>query len=336
MSTAFSRGRSPNSGPALVAVSTAAVVTLIAFAALFAHTWWTGRQQAELARQFGQEVNDIEWLMRASMLSPPHDITADLLLIEDRMAGVERVMRGAGAFAQGPGLYALGRGELARGDPLAATARLEEAWNANYREPEVAYALGLAMAMSYQRELEALAAISGKTDREARYLRAIGEDPSAALEQANEQIDRALELNPTHTGFLICKIDMVLLAARAGLSRGLDPTPHLDAVETIAAEHLVGDLHSPEFALAAARSYYIEARWLDSRGLDPGPSRQAGLDACALALTRNGQHGESLAVKALLELSDDAGGDLRAAAEANALDGNPLLDWMYGFSVGGS
>lgn len=129
---------------ALVALASAAAIVVIAVLSL----WWRGRidaaNQTTLAVQFGRAVNEMESVVRYAYMLPEHVVDAHVLLA-DRMADVTKTMKQFGKIGDGPGNYALGRGELAEEDYNAALMRLQEAWDSNYHAPEVAYALGRAL-----------------------------------------------------------------------------------------------------------------------------------------------------------------------------------------------
>jgi serine/threonine-protein kinase len=111
-----------------------------------------GARQAELATRFGLEAKGLESLMRLERLMPPHDLRPAEARLREGMAGIQRDMNTLGRAAQGPGHYALGRVALVLREDEAAQKHLEQAWDLGFRTPEAAYALGLAVARSYERE----------------------------------------------------------------------------------------------------------------------------------------------------------------------------------------
>jgi serine/threonine-protein kinase len=116
----------------------------------------TALTQARLAQSFGQEVERNDAVGRYSALLPLHDTRRERRLVEERMAEISREMQALGAVAEGPGHYALGRGWLTLERPDEAQKELLKAWAAEYRGPEVSYALGLAYSRLYQRALTEL------------------------------------------------------------------------------------------------------------------------------------------------------------------------------------
>ena len=123
-------------------------------------------QQARLAQQFGEDTRQVEWTMRAAHLVPIHDLSEDVSSVREHMAAIEDRM--GDPIARGAGHYALGRGYLALGDAQRAGDELQAAWDGGYQDPDVAYALGLAMTQQYQLELAALPSIADPDTRAAR------------------------------------------------------------------------------------------------------------------------------------------------------------------------
>ncbi|HLL83844.1 MAG TPA: protein kinase, partial [Longimicrobium sp.] len=141
--------------------------------ALLAVGWGAlGRREAalreRLARRFTERVEQVEAQARYSDLSPLHDVRADQRALRARMDELEEEIREGGERALGPGQYALGRGYLALGDEAKARAHLESAWAHGFREPRVAYALGLVMGRLYQEQLLEARCIQNRARRAAR------------------------------------------------------------------------------------------------------------------------------------------------------------------------
>jgi serine/threonine-protein kinase len=126
-----------------------------------------GRRE-RLAQQFTEAMGRIESTARYSALSPLHDIRPDLQAVRAHMAQLETDMQRAGSLANGPGHYALGRGYWTLDDGEKAREHLQMAWDAGYREPRVAYALGTALGRQYQEKLLEAERIPAAGQREAR------------------------------------------------------------------------------------------------------------------------------------------------------------------------
>jgi len=148
-------------------------------------------ERERLARRFTERVERIDQMARYSALSPLHDIRGDQAAIRTRMAALEDQIRGAGAVAAGPGHYALGRGYLVLDDDASARQQLELAWQLDYREPRVAYALALVMGHLYQRNLLAAERSEPKELREPkkREIEKQYRDPALAYLAASKGAD---------------------------------------------------------------------------------------------------------------------------------------------------
>jgi predicted Ser/Thr protein kinase len=148
---------------AVVAALAVAVGSTVAIASLV-----RSRHQAELSQRLAQESVKLEEMIRLAVSRPLHDIRPELARVRKRLQGIADEAARAGAVGEGPGHYALARGFLALGEYRSAEEHLQAAWKAGYRTPEVAYALGLALANRYQRELEAAHQLGDESTRKAR------------------------------------------------------------------------------------------------------------------------------------------------------------------------
>ena len=117
-------------------------------------TTWKAREQAAIAQRFGQEVEQMDAILRYAHLLPLHDVSREKHIVRDRMAVISGDMEKLGGFARGSGHAALGRGHLSLREWTEAARELEWAWNLRQRDPGTAQALGLALANLYQRVLE--------------------------------------------------------------------------------------------------------------------------------------------------------------------------------------
>ena len=153
---------------ALVAVSGAAIVAILILAAYGIQTTLQARTRAALAQRFGQQIERMDAILRIGHTIPLHDTRKERRMIGAQVEEIRTQLSTLGSVAIGPGNYALGRAALALDDPTGARKYLETAWNSDYREPEVAYALGLALGRIYQHELESVETIRNKDVREAK------------------------------------------------------------------------------------------------------------------------------------------------------------------------
>lgn len=125
-----------------------------------------GQRQAELGQQFGQQVKEMEAILRFACMLPLHDIRPELQLIRQKISGMEKELSNFGKAGLGPGQYALGRGHLALHEYEKAKESLENAWKSGYQQPEVSYALGMTLGALYQQKLQDVDAIRNPELRE--------------------------------------------------------------------------------------------------------------------------------------------------------------------------
>jgi len=175
-----------------LAVAATVAAALVVAAGIAIHARLRAAERVAVAQRFAQQAEQVEWLLRAEHLSPPHDIRPAKELVRQRMTQVEAEMARLGRTGTGPGEYALGRAALSLGDIDAAKEHLEKAREAGYRTPESGFALGLALGRLYNRELQLARSVSDPAVREREVERVQRElrDPSLELlrESAGSQL----------------------------------------------------------------------------------------------------------------------------------------------------
>lgn len=202
-----------------VAISVAlSIVLVLAGAGL--HAWWKAWERAELAQRFGQQVKEVETTLRYATLLPLHDTSAHKKALEVRMEWIRLEMDRLGSVARGPGHYALGQGHLALHDYELARRHLEAAWEAGYREPEVATALGRTLGHLYTRALTEAEVPAGSAERRAflREIQSAYREPAASFLRRSAD---ASEPAPAYVRGLIALYegryaDALVLAQQAG------------------------------------------------------------------------------------------------------------------------
>jgi serine/threonine-protein kinase len=148
-------------------VGAVSLVLLVALAIWAGLATWRSARRARLAQSFGQQVERIEALARYSHTIPLHDVRPDRARIRERMDAIQRQLASVGRIGLGPGHYALGRGHLSMESWDDAREHLEAAWDAGYREPEVALALGRVLGAQYHEALQETAQIESEELRQA-------------------------------------------------------------------------------------------------------------------------------------------------------------------------
>jgi hypothetical protein len=251
----------------VMAVAGAALLALLALGAFTLATAADSKARAQYAQHFGQEAERIEALLRYAYLLPPHDVRPELAQARARMATLEREALRAGHLAEGPSAYALGRGHLALGDSGKAKELLQAAWSGGLRTPEVALALGRALAATYQRELDLARALPSKELREARELELARELRDPALARLREGAPAALEA-PAYQEAQVAFMGGHFEATQTKAREALAATPWLFEAKRLEGEALLERakvLQSPGEALTLllqAEQTFAEARRL--------------------------------------------------------------------------
>lgn len=153
--------------PVVATVSIAIALVLI-FAIIGLRARWNAGRQATIAQEFGQQIKEIEAIMRYGYMLPIHNVEREKRMVRERLQGLQERMNLLGKPALGPGNYAIGQGYLTLFEYEKSRESLERAWNGGYQRPEVAYALGEAYAGLYQEALDKVARVA---DAEMRSLR---------------------------------------------------------------------------------------------------------------------------------------------------------------------
>ena len=157
--------------------------SIILMAAIAINTWRTSKQQAFLAQQFGQQLTKIEQTIRTGRLWPLHDTQREKQKVRMQMQLIEKQMKQFGKAGYGPGHYALGRAYLSLEDYDKARNHLQLAWDGGYKEPSVAYSLGLALGELYDKQLADIDRIRNpkKKETERKKIEAAFRNPALSL-----------------------------------------------------------------------------------------------------------------------------------------------------------
>jgi serine/threonine-protein kinase len=176
-----------------VAVASAALLAVLVVVALWVRARRIAAAEAELSRELGESVKEMELFLRNAHGMPLHDVEREGDIVRARLKEIEGRMAAAGAIGVGPGHYALGRGHLALQEPFAALSHLKKAEAAGYRSAGLDYALGMALSELYKVELEATKRIEGAEQKKQRIAALDAEYKQPALGHLRAALGGAIE-----------------------------------------------------------------------------------------------------------------------------------------------
>lgn len=152
---------------ALIA-SSIALILVISMGIMFLISRWRVIEQERQAQQFGQQVKEIEAILRYAYGLPLHNTKREKDIILARMKNIENRQKELGSIAEASGNYALGRGYIALHDYDKARFYLEKSWEQGYQTPEVKYALGQVLGELYKIALDDAQKLNNREARETR------------------------------------------------------------------------------------------------------------------------------------------------------------------------
>lgn len=190
---------------ALVALGTALLLTVMGLLGYGVRTRLQtlererqAQKQAELAKRLGQEISQMEWVLRSARQMPLHDLEREKGIIRRRMEKLQAELSGYGAMGRGLGHYALGRGHLALHEYGQALRELRQAQGEGNESADVHYALGLVLGKHYEQAMYE-ARLSGGGDWAEKQLQEI--EPKY-LKPAIESLQKSRELASDTSGYL--------------------------------------------------------------------------------------------------------------------------------------
>ncbi|HPC81763.1 MAG TPA: protein kinase [Thermoanaerobaculaceae bacterium] len=279
--------RATRNRAAAAAVAVAIVLGSLAVG-VAARSAWRSHRQDMLSRLFGEATATLEEQIRLIAAKPLHDVRAERADIARRLQRIEAEAAAAGSSGFGPGHHALARGFLALGDPVAARAHLMEAWESGYRPPEVAHALGLALAEIYRRELEAAQRLPSPAARAQRRLvleRTLRDPALAYLAQGRSTAVQAPEQVEALIALLEDRHELALEKARAAVARipWLYQARELEGEVLVALGRAAWERGQREQALA----WFEQARAAYGEVVRMAPSEPGGYGGLCLAWSRS-------------------------------------------------
>ncbi len=121
------------------------------------------RAQAAITQRLGQEIKDMEWLLRSARQLPLHDLEHEKIIVRKRMEQLQAELLSTGALGRGLAHYALGRGHLALHEYSQALTQLHQAIADGNQSADVYYTLGLVLGKHFEQVMED-ARVSGGGD----------------------------------------------------------------------------------------------------------------------------------------------------------------------------
>lgn len=243
-----------------VAAGTFAVLAIFISAIAAGIIQWRANRREKLLQEFGREAARMESIMRYAYTLPLHDVSRETGMVKENLRSLEKEMNQIGAAAYGPGHHALGRGWISLHEYEKAKEHLELSWNKyNYREPQVANALGLTLAMLYQKALAEASRIRSPADREERLKEIEKTFRQPALEYVNK--GKAATESPEYVTALILFLEKKYDAALTSTEKALDKIPWLYEARKLEADILrdKANLHGSRGEYDTAIQYYGKA-----------------------------------------------------------------------------
>lgn len=177
----------------LVALSGAALLAAIVVATLWIRGRRLAAEEANLARELGEEAKAMEVFLRIAHGLPLHDVEQEKDVMRSRLQRIEARMLAAGRAGQGPGQYALGRGYLALQEPEQALSHLRMASAAGYSSPDLDYAMGLSLGELFTKASREARRIDNPERRKARVAAIEAEYKDPALGRLRAALGASIE-----------------------------------------------------------------------------------------------------------------------------------------------
>lgn len=129
------------------------LLALSSFAGLGLHRLRQAQRQAELAQQLGQQIKDMEWMLRSARQLPLHDLEREKAMVRKRMTQLQTELGSYGELGRGLAHYAIGRGHMALHEYPEALDHLQQAIAHGNKRAEVRYSLGLVLGKHFEQAM---------------------------------------------------------------------------------------------------------------------------------------------------------------------------------------
>ncbi|MDC3952808.1 protein kinase domain-containing protein [Polyangium jinanense] len=323
------------------------VASSLGFGGVWVRAQRQAAEQAELARELGEGVKEMELFLRAAYAYPLHDVERERDVVRARLAEIEQRMAAAGKVGEGPGHYAIGRGYLALGDPEGAREHLERAIAAGYSSPDLRYALGRAIGEIYQQALAETRRITNEEERQKKVAELSRDLRDPALGHLRAAMGARIEV-PAYAEGLIALYEGKNEEAAAKAREAFEKAPWMHEAKKLEGDALFAEgskyRHDAAFDYEKMKSYFepaarayaaasnmgrsdpevhrAECELWEKMGwaaLNSNTNRQvpfeAGVEACNRAVQASSRDGRSLVQRALF-----------LVARANAVSGSNAKD----------
>lgn len=306
---------------ALATLAAALIVSLLGLAGFGTRTYLVNlrkereaKREAELAKQLGQDINDIEWRVRTAYSLPLHDTGPDKARVRARMTQVESQIRSYGAVGTRLGHFVLGRGHLALHEFDRAFEHLKKAEALGVKDLELDYALGRVLGETFNKAIEDARKSGDKSfferrrrEIEAKYLvpaldylnksRRLDTVPAKYLDGLIDYYQRRYDAALLNAQFALRQdpwlYEALELQGHVHMARALDRKDHGDTDQ--AERSFQAAITAYERAAEIGRSDYrlyeaIAEAWIRQeemdlfRGVNPEPKLQLALAAADRAL----------------------------------------------------
>lgn len=263
----------------IAAILSVALFFIAVMAAIAINTWRTSKQQAFLAQQFGQQITKMEGTIRMGRLWPLHNTEYEKQKVRAQMQQIEKQMNQFGKAGYGPGHYSLGRAYLSLEDYEQARNHLQIAWDGGYKEPSVAYALGLALGEIYNKQLTDVEKIRNNQRKELERKKIETEYRQPALNFLNQGSGSISEV-PEYAKALIAYYEQNWTEALKKSNEARKKDPELYEVDLLQGdmflqrgtkERTAGNYKEADRYFSMARDKYTEVTKVarsDARGYD--------------------------------------------------------------------
>ncbi|NTX07712.1 serine/threonine-protein kinase [Myxococcus sp. CA040A] len=267
---------------ALVVVSAVSLLSVLVVSVLGVRSWSQAEGRARLAEHLGQQVKDVEWLMRAALMAPLHDTRPEERLVRERMVQLTSTPHALGAHGESLVHYARGRGHLAMGELEQAREELTRAAGLGLDSPELNLALGKTLGGLYLLAMET-ARRRGGPEWVAEHARTLEVDLLAPALRALERGQGAAGESPRLLAGWMAFYRQDLAGAEAAASGAAAETPWMLEPRMLAADvaHARAMERLGRGDYEAARADFLDAARRYERALELGRSDARGHESLA-------------------------------------------------------